>query len=115
MFDPHLWRRQFPILERKVHGKPLVYLDNAATTQKPLAVLMRNDIISNISMPIFIVASMRSVRKPARPFEGAREKVRAFLGRHMWKRSSSPVGQRRPSILWLRRGAVLISRLVMKF
>ncbi len=39
--DPKLasLRSQFPVLERQVHGKPLVYLDNAATTQKPLAVL----------------------------------------------------------------------------
>src|SRR5512135_1732452 len=33
------WRTDFPILKTKVHGKPLVYLDNAATTQKPLAVI----------------------------------------------------------------------------
>ena len=32
-------RRDFPILEQKINGKPLVYLDNAATTQKPLPVL----------------------------------------------------------------------------
>jgi cysteine desulfurase/selenocysteine lyase len=32
-------RQDFPILQQKVHGKPLVYLDNAATTQKPLAVI----------------------------------------------------------------------------
>jgi cysteine desulfurase/selenocysteine lyase len=32
-------RKDFPILDQKVHGKPLVYLDNAATTQKPLAVI----------------------------------------------------------------------------
>ncbi len=33
------WRADFPILDTKVHDKPLVYLDNAATTQKPLAVI----------------------------------------------------------------------------
>src|SRR3954466_9614239 len=32
-------RRDFPILDQKVHGQPLIYLDNAATTQKPRAVL----------------------------------------------------------------------------
>src|SRR5437868_4336038 len=32
-------RRDFPILQEKIHGKPLVYLDNAATSQKPRAVL----------------------------------------------------------------------------
>ena len=32
-------REQFPILHQQVHGRPLVYLDNAATAQKPLAVI----------------------------------------------------------------------------
>ena len=39
MLDTATIRPQFPILETSVHGKPLIYLDNAATTQKPLAVL----------------------------------------------------------------------------
>jgi len=34
-------RAQFPILERKIHGKPLIYLDNGATTQKPISVINR--------------------------------------------------------------------------
>ena len=38
-YDAPKIRRDFPILHQKVHGKPLVYLDNAATTQKPLAVV----------------------------------------------------------------------------
>ena len=38
-FDVQRVREDFPILQQKVHGKPLVYLDNAATTQKPQAVL----------------------------------------------------------------------------
>lgn len=38
-FDVQRIRKDFPILDEKVHGKPLVYLDNAATTQKPLAVI----------------------------------------------------------------------------
>ena len=33
------WRSDFPILDRRVHGKPLVYLDNAATSQKPRCVI----------------------------------------------------------------------------
>src|SRR5712664_4106141 len=33
------FRREFPILDQKVHGQPLIYFDNAATTQKPRAVL----------------------------------------------------------------------------
>ncbi|MFN2184980.1 MAG: cysteine desulfurase [Anaerolineae bacterium] len=39
MFDVNEVRADFPILERQVHGKPLVYLDNAATSQKPEAVI----------------------------------------------------------------------------
>jgi len=39
MFDPKAIRNDFPILSRQVHGKPLVYLDNAATTQKPHLVI----------------------------------------------------------------------------
>jgi len=38
-FDVERVRRDFPILHQQVHGKPLVYLDNAATSQKPLAVI----------------------------------------------------------------------------
>ena len=38
-FDVEAVRRQFPVLETKVHGKPLVYLDNAASAQKPRAVI----------------------------------------------------------------------------
>ena len=39
MFNVNKVREEFPILGREVYGKPLVYLDNAATTQKPLCVL----------------------------------------------------------------------------
>ena len=39
MFDVKKVREDFPILSRKVYGKPLVYLDNAATTQKPRQVI----------------------------------------------------------------------------
>jgi len=38
-FDPELIRRDFPVLNQQVHGRPLVYLDNAATTHKPRAVI----------------------------------------------------------------------------
>nr|WP_297458687.1 cysteine desulfurase [Ferrovum sp.] len=80
MFDPHLWRRQFPILERKVHGKPLVYLDNAATTQKPLAVLDAERYYfehfnANIHRGVHALS-----QEASEAFEGAREKIRAFLG-----------------------------------
>ena len=41
VFDAAAVRRDFPLLQRQVHGKPLVYLDNAATTQKPQVVIDR--------------------------------------------------------------------------
>lgn len=41
MLDISEIRKQFPVLDQKVYGKPLVYLDNAATTQKPLCVIER--------------------------------------------------------------------------
>ena len=39
MLDIHKIRQDFPILSREVYGKPLVYLDNAATSQKPRCVI----------------------------------------------------------------------------
>lgn len=39
MFDPHVARQDFPILKREINGKPLVYLDSAATSQKPIHVI----------------------------------------------------------------------------
>ena len=39
-------RADFPILQRTVHGKPLVYLDSAASAQRPLAVIMSQTILS---------------------------------------------------------------------
>ncbi len=39
MFDVNEIRKDFPILSRKVYGKPLVYLDSAATSQKPRRVI----------------------------------------------------------------------------
>ena len=39
MYDVAEIRQNFPILDREVHGKPLVYLDNAATSQKPRQVI----------------------------------------------------------------------------
>ena len=48
MYDIQKIRQDFPILSRDVYGKPLIYLDNAATTQKPLSVLdaMRDEYLN---------------------------------------------------------------------
>ncbi len=72
-------RRQFPTLAQKINGQPLVYLDNAATTQKPLVVIeamerhLRRD-VSNVHRGVHEL-SLRATEA----YEGARESVRAFL------------------------------------
>ena len=43
MYDVHKIRRDFPVLQRTVHGKPLVYFDTAASAQRPLAVIEATD------------------------------------------------------------------------
>lgn len=78
-FDPLYWRRDFPILSRKVHGKPLVYLDNAATAQKPQAVI---DAVSNYYETINanVHRGVHFLSEAATgAYEGAREKVRAYI------------------------------------
>ena len=73
-------RKDFPILQKRVHGKPLVWLDNAATTQKPQSVI--NAILhyyensnSNIHRAAHTLAA-----ESTDAFEAARQKVQSFLG-----------------------------------
>jgi cysteine desulfurase/selenocysteine lyase len=78
-FDPVSLRRDFPILEQRVHGKPLVWLDNAATTQKPRAVLDRiSDFYRHEYSNIHRAAHALAARSTD-AYEGAREKARRFL------------------------------------
>ncbi len=79
MFDIDKVRTDFPILSREVHGKPLVYLDNAATTQKPLCVLdaMREEYLNanaNVHRGVHYLS-----QRATELHEQAREKIRAFL------------------------------------
>ena len=78
-FDPVSLRRDFPILEQRVHGKPLVWLDNAATTQKPRAVIDRiSDFYRHEYSNIHRAAHALAARSTD-AYEGAREKARRFL------------------------------------
>ena len=79
MYDIDKVREDFPILNRKVHDKPLVYLDNAATTQKPLCVLdaMREEYL-NANANVHRGVHYLSV-KATELHEQARETVRRFL------------------------------------
>ena len=79
MYDINKVREDFPILSREVYGKPLVYLDNAATTQKPLCVLdaMREEYL-NVNANVHRGVHYLS-QKATDLHEAAREKVRQFI------------------------------------
>jgi len=79
-FDPRSVRRDFPILQTHVHGRPLIWLDNAATTQKPRAVIDRlSYFYENENSNIHRAAHALAARATD-AYEAAREKVRRFLG-----------------------------------
>jgi cysteine desulfurase/selenocysteine lyase len=78
-YDVNRIRADFPILATQVYGKPLVYLDNAASAQKPRAVLDRLDRAytaqyANVHRGLHYLAN-----EATEAYEGAREKVAAFL------------------------------------
>jgi cysteine desulfurase/selenocysteine lyase len=80
VFDVAKIRDQFPILARPVHGKPLVYLDNANTTQKPRAVIdaerqYYEETNANIHRGTHFLSEKATVE-----YEGARAKIARFLG-----------------------------------
>ena len=80
MYDINKVREDFPILSRKVYDRPLVYLDNAATTQKPLCVLdaMREEYLNvnaNVHRGVHYLSQQATDLH-----EAAREKVRTFIG-----------------------------------
>jgi cysteine desulfurase / selenocysteine lyase len=79
-FDVAVVRRDFPILRQRIHGRPLVWFDNAATTQKPQHVIdtlkhfYEND-NSNIHRGAHTLAA-----RATDAYEGARKKIQQFLG-----------------------------------
>ena len=79
MYDVLKIREDFPILKREIYGRPLVYLDNAATTQKPLCVLdaMREEYLNvnaNVHRGVHYLSQQATDLH-----EAARETVRAFI------------------------------------
>lgn len=79
MYDINIIRAEFPILSREVYGKPLVYLDNGATTQKPLCVLdaMRKEYL-NVNANVHRGVHYLS-QQATELHEAAREKVKEFI------------------------------------
>jgi len=79
MFDAATIRKDFPILQREVNGKPLVYLDSAATTQKPAAVIDEisryyREINANVHRGAYTLADEATTA-----YEGARARVASFI------------------------------------
>jgi cysteine desulfurase/selenocysteine lyase len=78
-FDPNVIKRDFPILQERIHGRPLVWLDNAATTQKPQVVIDRVSTYyerenSNVHRGAHTLAA-----RATDAYEAARDKVRRLL------------------------------------
>ena len=78
-FDVERIREDFPVLRQTVNGKPLVYLDNAASSQVPQVVIDRGSIYledehSNIHRGVHYLS-----QKATTAYEGAREKVKRFI------------------------------------
>jgi cysteine desulfurase/selenocysteine lyase len=78
-YDVHAIRQDFPILAREVYGRPLVYLDNAASAQKPKAVMDRmmramGEEYANVHRGLHFLSNTST-----QSFEDAREAVRRFL------------------------------------
>lgn len=80
MFDSAEFRSHFPILERTVHSRPLVYLDNAATAQKPQCVIdavnaLHTELNANIHRGVHYLAEECTSR-----YEAARSRVGQMIG-----------------------------------
>jgi len=78
--DPHVLRADFPILQTTVHGKPLVYLDSAATSQKPRVVIDAVDTFyreynANVHRGIYEIGERSTAA-----YETARAQVAKFIG-----------------------------------
>jgi cysteine desulfurase/selenocysteine lyase len=78
-FDVYSVREDFPILSQRVHGKPLVYLDNAATSQKPLAVIEAErrfylEECANIHRGVHLLSE-----RATKAYEGVRVKIQHWL------------------------------------
>ncbi|HMD98706.1 MAG TPA: cysteine desulfurase [Terriglobia bacterium] len=84
-FDVERIRQDFPILQQKVHGKRLVYLDNAATSQKPWAVIdAERHFYMNINSNVHRGVHLLSARA-TQEYEDARVKVQRLLNAGDWR------------------------------
>ena len=80
MLDPYRIREDFPVLERKVYGKPLVYFDNAATTLKPKVVIdaivrFYREFSANVHRGLHTLS-----QEASEMYEEAHETIAKFIG-----------------------------------
>ena len=78
-FDVHAVRRDFPILQERINGRPLVWLDNAATTHKPQVVIDRLSEFYRRENSNIHRAAHELAARATDAYEGARERVRSFI------------------------------------
>src|SRR5215470_11600125 len=78
-FDLSAVRKDFPALHQKVHGKPLVYLDNAATTQKPKSVIEALNQFYKFDCSNVHRAVHELSDRATKAYEGARDIVKQFI------------------------------------
>ncbi|MES2184801.1 MAG: family 2A encapsulin nanocompartment cargo protein cysteine desulfurase [Pseudomonadota bacterium] len=78
-FDVHAVRRDFPILQERVNGRPLVWFDNAATTHKPQSVIDRIAYFYAHENSNIHRAAHELAARATDAYEGARERVRQFI------------------------------------
>lgn len=78
-FDVNRVRNDFPVLKERVNGKPLIWFDNAATTQKPRQVIDRISYFYEHENSNIHRAAHELAARATDAYEGAREKVRGFL------------------------------------
>ena len=79
-YDVYAVRRDFPILDQRINGHPLIWLDNAATTQKPQAVIDRLVHFYSFENSNVHRGAHELAARSTDAYEDAREKVRGFLG-----------------------------------
>ncbi|MFA6922492.1 MAG: SufS family cysteine desulfurase [Gallionella sp.] len=79
LFDVDYIRRDFPLLQRTLHGKPLIWLDSAATTQKPQVVIDRVSRFYEYENSNIHRGTHTLAEAAAAAYEGARAKVATFL------------------------------------
>lgn len=78
-FDANLIKKDFPILNEKVNGKPLIWFDNAATTQKPKSVIDRIAYFYEHENSNIHRAAHELAARASDAYEAAREKIKVFL------------------------------------